>query len=316
MDVQVQRVPEALDERHRAAPGGGPPPAAARPAPERGEEGADEEAQDRRRELRVEGEPVAKREGEGEDPLPDGHPGQNRLDQMGGGVGHPPAAAGGAEAAPLAGKGDEAIPAALIAMDPDEAAGEDSAIEECPELPLHKPGDGTLIVPGADQEGLEMLPDGLVKDRRLGTARPIDGSRLPAPLTGRREYISRHGVRDCEGCARSRKEPRAGASCREGTSISPEGTRGNGELNGRRQIGWRSAAIVRGGECLNGECPPGDEMPRGGSGPVPAGSGLFDERNLGAQLEDEAAYAPRGSGSLPRRRCPTPAPRFHRGRHP
>jgi len=67
-----------------------------------------------------------------------------------------------------------------------------------------------------------VLPDGLVKDRRLGTARTIDGSRLRAPLTGRREDISRHGMRNCEGCARSRKKPRAGASCREGT-LHPSG---------------------------------------------------------------------------------------------
>ncbi len=72
---------------------------------------------------------------------------------MRGGVGHPPLAAGGAEPTPLAGEGNETVPAARVAVDPEESTGEDAAVEERPELALDEPGNGTLFVPGVNAEG-------------------------------------------------------------------------------------------------------------------------------------------------------------------
>jgi hypothetical protein len=126
--VQVQGIAEALDVGHGSAVRGLEGPAAAGPPAKRGEERPDEDAQDRLREIGVEGEAVTKTERQRQDPLANGDPGEDRVHEVGGGVGHPPSSAGRAEAASLAGERHQAIVAAVIAMDSKEAAGEDSAI--------------------------------------------------------------------------------------------------------------------------------------------------------------------------------------------
>jgi hypothetical protein len=73
VDVQIQGVAEALNESHRAAPGRLDVTPLAGAAPERSEEGADEEAQDRLGEPGVEGEAVPQVERERENPLTDGN---------------------------------------------------------------------------------------------------------------------------------------------------------------------------------------------------------------------------------------------------
>lgn len=65
-------------------------------------------------------------------------PRRNAVDQVRGGVGHAPAAAGGTEAATFAGEGDDAIGAALVAVHAHEPVGEDAAAEIGAELPFHE----------------------------------------------------------------------------------------------------------------------------------------------------------------------------------
>ncbi len=116
--------------------------------------------------------------------MADGNPGQEGIDRLRGGLGHPAAAAGGAESAPLAGEGDQAIQTAGVAVDPDEAVGQDAAVEEGAKLPLHEAGYRTLLLPGPVEEGLEVLADRPVQDGLLGPPWPILEPR-PARIGGR-----------------------------------------------------------------------------------------------------------------------------------
>ncbi len=170
VEVQIQRVAEALHEGDGAALAAREPPLLSRSAPERGEDRAHEDGEDQARKARVVGEAVAERKGQREHPLAHGHLGQHAVDEMGGRVGHAPAATGGAEAAPLAGKSDEAIVAAGLAAHAHEAVGEDSALEIAAELALDEARHGALALPRAGEEGFELLAHHRVEDRLLGMA--------------------------------------------------------------------------------------------------------------------------------------------------
>ena len=157
VDVQVQGRAEALNEGDGAALASGPVPPISRAPAELGELGAEEGAEHLAGEPRVVGASVAKRVGEREDPLADGHFGQDAVHQVCRGVDHAPAAARRAEATPLAGKGYEAIEVAFVAVKPQEAVGEDPAFEVRAELPLDEAGHRAIAFSGAREEGLEML---------------------------------------------------------------------------------------------------------------------------------------------------------------
>ena len=140
------------------------------PAAERREDGAHEETQDGARERGVVGEAIAEREGQREHPLPHGDLRQDPIHQVGGCVGHTPPAAGGTEAAALAREGDDAVQAAGVAVHAHEAAGEDAAAEEAPELALDEAGHRALTGLRAGQEGLELRLNHSVEDTLLGAA--------------------------------------------------------------------------------------------------------------------------------------------------
>ena len=93
-----------------------------------------EETQYGRAEVGVIGDGEAELEGERENPLTDGHVGQDVVHQVSGGLGHVPAGARGAEAAALAGEGQGVLVAARCAADAREAVSPDAAAEERPDL--------------------------------------------------------------------------------------------------------------------------------------------------------------------------------------
>jgi hypothetical protein len=89
---EVQRRPEALDERDGTALTAMNSELIASATALVGEHRAQEGLQDFTGEPRVSRTAIPVRIGEGEDPLPDGHLGQHVVDEMGGGVRHAPAA--------------------------------------------------------------------------------------------------------------------------------------------------------------------------------------------------------------------------------
>jgi hypothetical protein len=111
--------------------------------------------------------------------LADGHLGQDAIDELCGGVGHASAAAGRAEATPLAREGDEAIVAASVAVDPQEAVGQDPAPEVRAQLLLDEAGRRVLAFAGARQERLELFPDDRVERGLLGSVSLVTRRRRP-----------------------------------------------------------------------------------------------------------------------------------------
>ncbi len=163
--VEVQRVAEALDEGHGASPG--PPDRAVLPgtAAVGGEHSTDELPQHHRCEGGIVGEAVAQGVGECQDPLADGHLGEHAVDEVGGGVGHAAAEAGGAEPASLAGEGDDLITSAVVAVDPKKPVGEDAALEEAAELALDESRQGAFA--DACQEALQFRLDDAIENGLL-----------------------------------------------------------------------------------------------------------------------------------------------------
>jgi hypothetical protein len=72
-------------------------------------------------------------------------------------IGHAPAAAGGAEAAPLTREGGESVELARVAVEPEEAVGEDSACEVRAERLLDEAGHRMVAFSGPREEALELL---------------------------------------------------------------------------------------------------------------------------------------------------------------
>jgi len=79
----------------------------------------------------------------GEDPLPDGHPGQDRLDEIRRLLRHAPPAATGAHRAALARQRDEALERTGVAPNAQKAVREDATAEEGAELPFDEVGSPT-----------------------------------------------------------------------------------------------------------------------------------------------------------------------------
>ncbi len=95
---------------------------------------AGKETQHGRAEVGVVGDGEAELEGERENPLADGHVGQDVVHKVGGGLGHVPAGARGAEPAALAGERQSVLVAARRAADAREAVSPDPAAEERTDL--------------------------------------------------------------------------------------------------------------------------------------------------------------------------------------
>ena len=97
---------------------------------------------------------------------------------MGGSIGHPPAAARRAEATALARIRDQPVLATGIAVHPEESIGEDAAVEERPQFPLHEPGHTSVPSALRFEEGLDVSGDNAVKDTLGGVSGTVDSRRL------------------------------------------------------------------------------------------------------------------------------------------
>jgi hypothetical protein len=90
------------------------------------------------------------------------------------GVGHAAPAARGAEAAALAREGDEAIVAAVVAVQAQEAEGEDATAQEGAELLLDEAGHGMPAFARLREEGLEVLANRPVEEGLLGAVGGVE----------------------------------------------------------------------------------------------------------------------------------------------
>ena len=106
--------------------------------------------------------------GDREDPLGVTDRLEDLLAQQGGEDRGPLGGAGGTEPAPFAREGHDPVVTAGVAVDPDEAVGQDAALQETAELALDEAGHGSAFAGGPEAERLEVFPDDLVKDRGLG----------------------------------------------------------------------------------------------------------------------------------------------------
>ncbi len=150
------------------------------------EDGSQEGAQDLAREPRIPGAAIAKRIGQREHPLPDRDLGQHPIDEMGRGVGHAAAAAGGAEAAAFAREGDQAVVAAGVAVDAEEPMGEHAALEICPDLAFDEAGDGSALRSRSGEEGQELRADDFVQEGLFGLVAGVVGDGESSVGTGTR----------------------------------------------------------------------------------------------------------------------------------
>jgi len=174
VNVGVQGAAEPLNRGDPSA-AGVDQPLPGRTPPQPGEDGAQENAQHRARQLRVEGKLVAHRHRHGEDPLADGHVRQDAIDEVRGELAHPPAAAGRTEPAPFATEPDDGgVPAALTAH------AQQAMLEEAtPEIRLElAPDEGRqpprpVLCGRAREERREVRRDGPVENGLLGLAASV-----------------------------------------------------------------------------------------------------------------------------------------------
>ena len=209
MCIRAQLGREALDECNGAALWGSHFPVLSRTSPELGEEGTQEGAKDLAREFRVVGTAITERVGKREHPLADRDFGQNAVDEVCRGIpakqsfaciavaalplGHAVAAATGAKAPAFAREGDEAVEAAIIAVQAQEAMGEDAAAQEGMKFLLDEAGHGLLASLRARQEGLEFLLDDVVEDALFGAMSYVGALRISALRVRRRWSMDRLG---------------------------------------------------------------------------------------------------------------------------
>lgn len=88
------------------------------------------------------------------------------VDEVRGAFGHAPPATTRTEPTPLAGEGHEPLGVAARAAEPREAAGQEAAAEERPELVFNEPWKAMAIAQprGLGEETLDMLPDHRIQD--------------------------------------------------------------------------------------------------------------------------------------------------------
>ena len=103
--------------------------------------------------------------------------GEYAVDEVGCGVGHGAALAGGANAAALAREGDEPVEFAGLAVEPEETVSEDSAAEIGAQGLLDEAGGGLAALVCPLQEGFEFLVEHAVEQRVRGVAWGVLGVR-------------------------------------------------------------------------------------------------------------------------------------------
>ncbi len=160
------------------------PEEASRPDPMLRKDRTQEGAQDLARELRIPGAATAERIRKREDPLPDRYLGQDPIDEVRRGVGHATTAAGGAKSAALAREGDEAIVAACVAVDPQEAVGEQHALEVRADLAFDEAGDRGACRVSAGEEREALRANDLMKEGLLGLVAGVVGDGWGSAGTG------------------------------------------------------------------------------------------------------------------------------------
>jgi hypothetical protein len=158
--------------RARRSLGGGSKCALLQPAEQR----AREDAAHGGAHSRARGEQEADAERKRDHPLAHGRVGQHVVDEVRGGVGHTPAAAGGAEAAAFASKRDELIAHAARAVHAREAVGEQAALEVAAQLALDEARQAVARIgsTGALEKGLEVGEQRLMQHAALGLAATTD----------------------------------------------------------------------------------------------------------------------------------------------
>jgi hypothetical protein len=169
-------------------------------------------------EFRVVGTAIAERVWKREHPLADRDFGQNAVDKVCRGVRHAVAATTWAKAPAFAREGDEAVEAAIVAVQAQEAMGEDAAAQEGMELLLDEVGHGLFASLRARQEGPEFLLDDVVEDALFGAMSRVGALRTSALRVRRMWSVDRLGstLKDHP------REPLPGTCRSEGTSNARE----------------------------------------------------------------------------------------------
>jgi hypothetical protein len=186
VQVQVERRAEALNEGDGAALLGAHAPVSPNASPQLSEERAQEGAEHFARELAIVRAAVAKRVRKCEHPLADRHRGEHAVDEVRRGVGHAATATRRAEAAALARERHEAVVATVVAVQAQEAVGEDAAAQEGADLLLDEVRRRPLAGSRPSQERLELLAHDAVQECLLRRARCVISPRAVAVArTGR-----------------------------------------------------------------------------------------------------------------------------------
>ncbi len=220
VDVQVERVAEALHEGDRAAAAVHDSEVLARATAQGPEDRAHVKREDGAAQAGVIRHPQAQRPGQREHPLANGDLGQEAVDEVRSRVGHAASDARRAAAAALAREGHEPVDAALRAAHPHEAEREQAALEVRAQLAHDEARDAAATLLRSREEGLEVLPNRAVERRVLGAAagerETVTGACDAAPLDV-------HARRGCEGGAGVRmRDPHFGARDENGTRGRPE----------------------------------------------------------------------------------------------
>ncbi len=129
-----------------------------------------DDSQDGREQLGMCGEEATKRDRKREHPLAHRHPGDDVIDQVGGGLGHAPGATARAEATLLTRKGDELLMGTVGATQAQEAVGQYAALEKGIEFVFDEIGQArSSLKLDLGQEGLEVFLNQLIEDGVFGT---------------------------------------------------------------------------------------------------------------------------------------------------
>jgi site-specific recombinase XerC len=241
VDVEIERATEPLDDDHGAAPPVDDALAAGALAQEP-EDRPHGDAGHGPTQCVVPGQQVPQPMRQTEDPLPDGHVGEDPIDEMRRPLRHPAASTTRAEPPPLARERDQTIQATGGAPESGEAARQTAALQKVPKLLLHEARQ-PLAVPqqrGMRAERLEVVPDDAVQDGGRRIARRVRGrGQRHAPSRGasratrrNRSFRPRNAptvarVRASEprsvywrrpSCTTSRSRPRGRSTCRSNTS--------------------------------------------------------------------------------------------------
>ena len=116
VEVCIQASPKSLHKSHRAALSLPDPILLPRPAAERSKDSPGEDLKDIPDQGLIVGQTIAQGEGQRQDPLPDGHFGEDTIHQVRGGIRHPAAGTGRTEPTALTRERQKPVHPAPIAM--------------------------------------------------------------------------------------------------------------------------------------------------------------------------------------------------------